>query len=156
MEHFPALLTRAESDALADRICAHFAREGFGLWALETEAAEFVGFTGLARPAFMPGAVEIGWRIARRYWGQGYVTEAATAAARWGFDSLALPEIVAFVVPTNLRSQRVMARIGMKRDPDGSFDHPNIAVGHPTRWHWLFRLAAPAARTPEVPEAVHE
>src|SRR4051794_17605328 len=89
MEHFPALLTRAESDAAVDRYRAHFAREGFGLWALETETAAFIGFAGLSRPAFRPDVVEIGWRLARPYWGHGLATEAAIAVARWGFDVLA-------------------------------------------------------------------
>lgn len=143
MQYFPAPLTRADSDAGVERVRAHFAREGFGLWALETATAPFIGFAGLARPAFMPGVVEIGWRLARRHWGQGFATEAATAAARWGFEALALPEIVAFVVPINLRSQRVMSRIGMQRDLNGGFEHPGIPAGHPTKWHWLYRLAAP-------------
>jgi len=145
MEHFPAPLTRAESDAGVDRIRAHFAREGFGLWALETEADPFIGFAGLARPAFMSGVVEIGWRLARPHWGHGYATEAAIAAARWGFETLGLSEIVAFVVPANRRSQRVMTRIGMQRDPGAGFAHPAIPDGHPTQWHWLYRLAAPRA-----------
>ena len=145
MQYFPALLTRAESDAGVDRIRAHFAREGFGLWALESATVPFLGFAGLARPAFMPGVVEIGWRLARPYWGNGFVTEAATAAARWGFATLGLSEILAFVVPTNLRSQRVMARLGMRRLPAASFAHPAIPDGHPLQWHWVFRLAAPAA-----------
>jgi len=150
MQYYPALLTRAESDAALDRIQAHFAREGFGLWALESATAPLLGFAGLARSDLMPGVVEIGWRLARRYWGQGFTTEAATAAARWGFEALALREIVAFVVPTNLRSQRVMARLGMKRDPAASFAHPHIPDGHPMQWHWLFRLAAPAPAAPEA------
>lgn len=145
MEHFPAPLTRAESDAGVDRIRTHFAREGFGLWALETETAPFIGFAGIARPAFRPGVVEIGWRLARPHWGHGYATEAAREAARWGFETLGLSEIVAFVVPANLRSQRVMVRIGMQRDPEADFAHPAIPDGHPTQWHWLYRLTAPRA-----------
>jgi RimJ/RimL family protein N-acetyltransferase len=152
MEYSPAPLTRAESDATVERIRAHFAREGFGLWVLETTAVPFMGFAGLSRPAFMPGVVEIGWRLARPYWGNGFVTEAATAAARWGFETLGLNEIVAFVVPTNRRSQRVMGRLGMRRDLNASFDHPGIPEGHPLKWHWLFRLKAPAAGAPEADE----
>lgn len=147
MEHFPAHLTRHQSDVSVQRIRDHFDREGFGLWALEIPGvAPFIGFTGLARPGFIPG-VEIGWRLAHAYWGAGYATEAARAAVSFGFGELGLDEIVAMVVPANVRSQRVMARLGMVRDPDGDFDHPRIPEG-PARRHWLFRLTAPARRSP--------
>lgn len=139
MEYFPALLTREESDGAVQRIRDHFDREGFGLWALEIPGvAPFIGFTGLVRPGFMPG-VEIGWRLAHAYWGTGYATEAARVAAAFGFDTLGLDEILAMVVPANLRSQRVMAKLGMVRDRAADFDHPRIPDG-PARRHWLFRL----------------
>jgi ribosomal-protein-alanine N-acetyltransferase len=152
MEHFPALMTRADSDALVDRIRSHFAREGFGLWAIEAKDAPFVGFAGLARPAFMAGVVEIGWRLARPYWGNGYATEAAIGAARWGFGALALEELVSFVVPHNARSQRVMDRLGMRRDPSADFDHPNVPVGHPSKRHWLYRMTKAPARVADADE----
>ena len=142
MEHFPELLTRERSDAMVARIRDHFAREGFGLWALEVPAAApFIGFTGLARPVFMPEVVEIGWRLAPAYWRQGYATEAAKAALRWAFEVGELDEIVAFVVPSNTPSQRVMDRLGMTRDPTADFEHPMIATGHRLRPHWLYRLS---------------
>ena len=145
MEHYPDVLTRADSDATIARITAHFAREGFGLWALEAPGvAPFVGFTGLARPGFMP-VVEVGWRLARPYWGRGYATEAARAAVAFGFEQLALDEIVAFVVPANRRSQAVMDRLGMTRDPAANFEHPAIPLGHPLRPHWLYRLSRSSA-----------
>jgi RimJ/RimL family protein N-acetyltransferase len=141
MEHYPAVLSRAETYASIQRIRAHFAREGFGLWALEAPGtAPFVGFTGLARPGFIP-VVEVGWRLARRYWGRGYATEAGRAAVAFGFADLALDEIVAFVVPGNLKSQRVMVRLGMLRDPSADFEHPAIPAGHRLRPHWLYRLS---------------
>ena len=143
MEHYPSVLIRAQADAVIARIRAHFAREGFGYWALEAPGiAEFVGFTGIARPGFMP-VVEVGWRLARPYWGLGLATEAGRAAIDWGFDRLGLDEIVAFVVPMNLRSQRVMGRLGMTRDPAADFEHPMVPVGHRLRPHWLYRIAAP-------------
>lgn len=145
MQHFPALLTRRESDALADRIDAHIEREGWGLWALEVRASgDFIGFTGLARPGFeapfMP-AVEIGWRLARGAWGQGFATEAARAAARFAFDRLELEQIVSLAVVANERSRAVMRRIGMRHDPDGDFDHPLVEPPH-LRRHVLYRLSA--------------
>ena len=140
MEHFPSLLDRAQSDAMIGRITAQFDREGWGLWAVEVPGvAPFIGFCGLSRPVFMP-VVEVGWRLARAHWGAGYATEAARAAVQFGFGELALAEIVSFTVPGNVRSQRVMERIGMRRDPDADFEHPLIPAGHPLRHHWLFRV----------------
>ena len=144
MEFFPKVLTRAESDVVAGRIRNHFARHGFGLWAVEAPgAADFVGFVGLAVPSFeahFTPCVEIGWRLAREHWGHGYATEAATAALAFGFGDRALEEIVAFTVPANIPSRRVMGRLGMRRLPSDDFEHPAIADGHPLRSHVLYRL----------------
>ncbi len=143
MEHFPAPLGRAESDALAARIAAHFAAHGFGLWAVAVPGvADFIGFVGLAVPSFtahFTPCVEIGWRLSAAHWGAGYATEAAAAALDFGFGSLALDEIVSFTVPANQRSRRVMERLGMQRTADDDFDHPLLPPGHPLRRHVLYR-----------------
>jgi RimJ/RimL family protein N-acetyltransferase len=145
MEFFPKPLDRAETDALASRIRDHFARHGFGLWAVEAPGmADFIGFVGLSIPSFqahfMP-CVEIGWRLAHEYWGHGYATEAARAALACGFRDLALDEIVAFTVPPNWRSRRVMERLGMKTSASEDFEHPALPDGHPLRSHVLYRLS---------------
>jgi ribosomal-protein-alanine N-acetyltransferase len=145
MHHFPQHLTRRESDILADRLDAHIEREGWGLWAMEVRAnGRFIGFTGLARPAFaapfMP-AVEIGWRLAREAWGHGFATEAARAAAAFAFENLQVEEIVSFTVPANERSRAVMRRLGMHHDPADDFDHPLVEQEH-LRRHVLYRLTA--------------
>jgi RimJ/RimL family protein N-acetyltransferase len=144
MEHFPAVLTRAESDALADRIDGGIADRGFGLWAVEA-GGTFIGFTGLSVPrftaAFTP-CVEVGWRLARHAWGYGYATEAATAALDHGFARLGLTEIVSFTAVPNLRSRAVMRRLGMSHDPAEDFDHPAVPEGSPLRRHGLYRIAA--------------
>ncbi|RJG14305.1 N-acetyltransferase [Pseudomonas cavernicola] len=144
MEYFPACLTRAQSDALAARIQAHFDQHGFGLWALERQdSGAFIGFTGLLQvgftAAFTP-AVEIGWRLAREHWGQGFAREAAQAALACGFARLQLAELVSFTVPANRRSRAVMAALGMQHDPQDDFDHPTLPLGHPLRRHVLYRL----------------
>jgi RimJ/RimL family protein N-acetyltransferase len=148
-EHLPASLSRQESDALAARIEAHFEEHGFGLWAVEVRGvAPFAGFTGLSNPAFQSHftpCVEIGWRLAAPYWGNGYASEAARAALAFGFDRLGLGEIVSFTVPGNSRSRRVMQRIGMRHDPKDDFDHPALPEGHPLRRHVLYRIARPGA-----------
>jgi RimJ/RimL family protein N-acetyltransferase len=146
MEHFEAPMTRAESDASAARFSDHVNAHGYGFWAVEVPGiAEFVGFVGLLRVEFVADftpAVEIGWRLGRRYWGYGYASEAARAAARFGFDRLGLGEIVAYTVPENLRSRAVMTRIGMVRDPARDFEHPKVPVGHRLRPHVLYRMTA--------------
>lgn len=143
MEFLPALLSREQSDDLADRFETHFKREGFGPWVVEVAGGpEFIGFVGLFTVSFeahFTPAVEIGWRLASDQWGHGYATEAASAALGYGFDSLGLDEIVAFTVPANLRSQAVMERIGMARDEAGDFDHPSLPEGSPLRRHVLYR-----------------
>jgi ribosomal-protein-alanine N-acetyltransferase len=144
MEHFAKPLERAESDAFVARIQAHFAREGFGFWAVEAPGiAPLVGMVGLARPAFeahFTPCVEIGWRLARDYWGRGYATEAARAALGYGFEQLDLDEIVAFTATGNARSRAVMERIGMTRSAEDDFDHPALPEGHRLRRHVLYRI----------------
>jgi RimJ/RimL family protein N-acetyltransferase len=144
MEHFPAPLTRAESDAFVrDRIVPQFAERGFGLWALEVPGvAPFAGYVGLLvhdfEADFTP-CVEVGWRLAFPYWGNGYATEGARAALAFGFDEAGLEEIVSICVPANRRSVAVMERLGMTYT--GEFDHPRFPPGHRLRRHVLYRLA---------------
>lgn len=150
MRFMPKLLSRDECAARIQSIRDHFRDHGFGLWAVEVrDVTPFVGFVGLSIPRFeapfMP-CVEIGWRLAREAWGNGFATEAARAAVEFGFNELGLQEILSFTVPTNSRSRRVMQRLGMTHDPDGDFDHPLLAEGHPLRKHVLYRLTRP---TPE-------
>ena len=148
MEHFPARLTRAESDAFVDRIEAGFAEHGFGLWAVEVRATgEFIGFTGLAVPSFeapFTPAVEIGWRLARPGLGHGYASEAAGRALDAAFTTYGLAEVVSFTSVTNVRSQAVMRRIGMTHDPADDFDHPRLPPGHRLQRHVLYRATRPA------------
>lgn len=140
---FPGTLTRAESDAQAARYQEEIAAHGFGFWAVEAPSvAPFIGLVGLHRVGFaapFTPAIEAGWRLARAHWGQGYAAEAARAALAHGFGPLGLAEVVAFTVPGNLASRRVMERIGMRHDPAGDFDHPAVPEGHPLRRHVLHR-----------------
>ena len=144
MEHFPAVLSRKESDALADRIREHFETHGFGLWAVEVpDEAAFAGFVGLAHTRFsshFTPCIDLGWRLSRDHWGRGYAQEAARAAAAIAFDDLGLDEVVAFTVPSNFRSRRVMEAVGMRHEAAGDFDHPHVPHGHRFRRHVLYRL----------------
>jgi RimJ/RimL family protein N-acetyltransferase len=150
MEFFPAPLSRKESDTAAERIEAHFALHGFGLWAVDIlRGAPFAGFIGLSIPSFtahFTPCVEIGWRLASPYWGFGYATEGAQAALTFGFETLRLREIVSFTASENARSRRVMEKIGMTRRPEDDFDHPALPEGDPLRRHVLYRIASPRGR----------
>ncbi|MDQ1744546.1 MAG: hypothetical protein QOE23_2885 [Pseudonocardiales bacterium] len=152
MAHFPAPLDRAASDAFVDRIEAGFEANGFGLWALQRlDTAEFVGFTGLSVPGFrahFTPAVEVGWRLCRAAWGQGFATEAARQALRVGFESFGLAEIVSFTATGNTASRAVMRRLGMVRDPADDFDHPALPAGHRLRRHVLYRISRAAESVP--------
>jgi RimJ/RimL family protein N-acetyltransferase len=147
MRHFPSVLTRAESDALALGARALISSRGWGLWAVEVvEGARFIGFVGLAQPRFdahFTPAVEIGWRLAREHWGSGYATEGARAVVATAFDELGLDELVSFTTVANAASRRVMERLEMTHDPADDFEHPLLAPGHPQRPHVLYRLRRP-------------
>jgi RimJ/RimL family protein N-acetyltransferase len=147
MRHFPSTRTRAESDAMVDRLDAAIEADGFGLWAVERrDTEEFIGFVGLSRPTFDPrlaDQVEIGWRLAREAWGHGFATEAAREVVRFAFDPAGadLPALISFTASTNEPSRRVMRRLGMSHDPADDFEHPALPPGHALRPHVLYRLS---------------
>lgn len=142
MRYFAATMTRAESDAWAARMRAHFAEHGWGFWVVaEAATGAFVGVVGLMtipwQANFTP-AVEIGWRIGPRFRRQGYAEEAARVALAHGFGALGLAAVVAFTVPGNTASWKLMEKLGML--PEGEFDHPRLPEGHHYRRHLLYRL----------------
>lgn len=148
MEFLPKCLDRTESDAMAARIRDDFERQRFGLWAVEVAgAASFIGYVGLSAPkfeaAFTP-CIEIGWRLAFEEWGRSYATEAARGALYFAFETLGLSDVVSFTVAANIRSWRVMERLGMTRSPAEDFDHPRLEEGDPLRRHVLYRLSRTA------------
>ncbi|MGH9305362.1 MAG: GNAT family N-acetyltransferase [Acidimicrobiales bacterium] len=147
MEHFPGVLSKGESDVLADRMARALVERGWGLWAAElAETGVFMGFVGLNptpfEAAFTP-ATEIGWRLARPYWGHGLATEAARTVLGHAFENLGSDEIVSFTTTANHRSRRVMAKLGMSHVESDDFDHPGLAAGHPQRRHVLYRISRP-------------
>lgn len=119
-------------------------KHGYTLWAVELkETGELMGFIGLNyidwESHFTP-AVEVGWRLGSQFWGKGYATEGAKASLDYGFKQCGLKEIVSFTVPANIRSIRVMEKIGLKRDVNGDFAHPKLAADHLLSQHILYRL----------------
>ena len=141
MEHFPAPLTRQQSDALAERIMAFMAANGWGLWAVSGRGSdEFMGFVGVQScPANMPfaPALEVGWRLATPFWGQGYATEAARASLHFVATVLHEKSVVAFTALSNVRSQALMRRLGMEEE--GTFEDPRLPQGHRLQRHVLYR-----------------
>ncbi len=137
-------LTRAGSDAMLDRIDAHFALHGYGFWALEVrDSAALIGACGLMHiswKAFFTPAVEIGWRLSTAWQGKGLAREAAETALTCAFDALGLDRVVSFTVPANTASWGLMQRLGMRKL--GEFDHPNLLEGHPLRRHLVYAIAA--------------
>ncbi|MEV6326154.1 GNAT family N-acetyltransferase [Streptomyces sp. NPDC051909] len=140
--HLGELLSRAESDDTVARMREEFAARGYGWWALESrETGEFLGRAGLDRvmEGLPYGGVDVGWRLKRAAWGYGYATEAGRACLEFGFDVLGLPEIVASTTVRNVRSQAVMRRLGMTRDPADDFEDPGAPEG-PLRACVLYRI----------------
>ena len=146
MQYFPSTLDRAQSAAMIERIEKSFSEDALGLWAVEeSESRDFIGFVGLSKPKFkahFTPCVEVGWRLAKQYWGKGYAREAAQAAMQDGFDRLALVEIVSFTAKLNARSIKVMERLKMTRNERDDFMHPVLAPDHPLCLHVLYRLTA--------------
>ena len=148
-DFLPGPWTEEKTRALLVSQNAQYARHGTCYFVSELRATGevlgFVGlkyqdFAGMRAPAFAP-CFELGWFLRRAHWGKGYAAEGAAACLRRGFDVLGLEAVVSFTVPDNLRSRAVMERLGMRRDPEGDFDHPALAPGHRLSRHVLYRIA---------------
>ena len=147
MAHFPSLLFESESNELLNHFGRAIEASGSGMWALERLSDRaFIGFCGIQPVAIgspVDGEVEIGWRLARNYWGHGYASEAARVALDIAFQEQGLPRVLAFTVPANTRSIAVMQRLGMTRQAERDFDHPGLPPGHPLRPHIVHEILAP-------------
>ena len=146
MEYFPSTLSRDDTEKSVARIRMQFEQHNFGLWAVQLRATgAFIGFVGLHVPDFgapFTPCVEVGWRLARDYWGHGYAPEAAAESLRDGYERVGLSEIVSMTSTTNLKSMRVMEKLGMTHDPADDFDHPKLPRDHHLCRHVLYRLTA--------------
>ncbi len=136
MAFFPFRRTPEQSDAMMDDLNRLIDENGFSFAAMEEKAGgECIGMCGLhvlnLSDVFPTGTVEIGWRLAPRYIGHGYATEAGIRLLEYAFNTLKLKEVVSFAVDTNHRSTAVMRRIGMTARPHLDFDHPAVPDTHP-------------------------
>jgi RimJ/RimL family protein N-acetyltransferase len=144
MEFFPSTYTRERAERSAALLRERLERDGYGWWVLEIKGgASFAGVIALQDVPFeahFTPALEVGWRLRHDHWGRGYATEGARAALEFAFSELQRDEVVAMTAALNEPSQRVMQRLGMTRDPNGDFEHPAVAAGHPIRPHVLYRI----------------
>ncbi|KYG64138.1 GNAT family acetyltransferase [Bdellovibrio bacteriovorus] len=144
MEHFPATLSRQETQSLIDRMNTNHNKDGYSFMACELKSTgDFIGFVGLSyftqETHFSP-CVEVGWRLHKRFWGQGYAPEGAKAVIKYAFEVLKVPEVIAMTAVGNLNSRRVMEKIGMTYNPQDDFDHPKVEDGHRLKRHVLYRI----------------
>lgn len=145
MEFFPMRRSVEEADAMMDLVRDMIEQTGIGFFAMaDRQTDEPFGFCGLSvidLPGILPkGSIEIGWRLASRFWGHGYATEAASALLTFGFKIKGYGEIFSFAVESNHRSIAVMKRIGMQMIEQGSFEHPRVPDTHPhLKRHVLYR-----------------
>jgi len=145
MEYFPGTHGPEASRELMDRAQHQIDRAGYGFWAVEVaQSGRLAGFVRISdvtdtELAFAP-AVEVGWRLAREFWGQGIAFEAATASLSYGFDEVGLGEIVAYAVSANERSRAVMERLGMRWDRAADFMHPSLPERHRLAPHVLYGI----------------
>lgn len=146
MRHFPSTLSAQQSDEMVDHMAMAWDARGYGLWAVERrDTHAFIGFVGLSSPSWAdPPCVEVGWRLAHQHWGHGFAPEAACAALAFGFSRVVLPayEIVSFTTTRNVKSQRVMQKIGMRLDAGREFDHPLLPTWEERR-HVLYSIDRP-------------
>ncbi len=153
MEFFPRTLDRTEALEQVDRFAKRLHDDGYGFWALEiANGAPFAGIIALIDvPSDLPfaPALEVGWRLAPEAWGNGYATEGARALLDFAFATLGREEVVSMTAASNVRSRRVMVKLGMTRDPADDFDHPRVPVASPLRRHVLYRIGRTVTRTLE-------
>jgi len=157
MEFFPSVLERDAGRAQAQRLRDRLDADGYGWWVAERKGgpamAGVIALQAVPFEAPFTPALEVGWRLRVDQWGQGLASEGGHAALRFAFERLGVAEVVAMTARLNRRSQRVMERLGMTRDPADDFDHPWIADGDRLRPHVLYRRAAGAAGRPAMNHA---
>lgn len=145
MEYMPNVLSEEEATKWAKSMQKFIAEKKYGLFAVELIAThKFIGYAGLIPVTFSSSftpAVEIGWRLDREYWGNGYATEAARYCLQLAWSQLKLSRVVSFTALPNNRSIRVMQKLGMHKS--GEFKHPRLAEDHWLCDHVLYEIEAP-------------
>ena len=150
--YFPSLQTREESILYAHNAQRGIRDRGFGLFAVERkDTNEFIGFTGIhvleaddnLDFEFLP-CVEIGWRLKKKHWNQGFATEAAKGVLKFVQRQTDIKEIYAFTAVRNKPSINIMEKLGMEEVR--TFDHPAIIDGHALKPHVLYKISTKKER----------
>jgi len=143
MQYLPVIPSEEDSNVLANKIINLLEENGWGFWAVETISDNsFIGFVGLNKPKYelpVNPCIEVGWRLARNYWGKGYATEAGKASLEFAFNNLNVNEIYSFTSVANKRSEAVMGRLNMV-NTNSNFNHPTIPDNSPYKEHVLYKI----------------
>jgi len=128
MEFFPAPATPIQTEEFIGRMQTMFSEKGYCYFAVERlEDAAFIGFIGLMYQTYdVPFSpyTDIGWRLGKEFWNKGYATEGASRCLKYAFEDLDLSNIKATAPLVNVKSIRVMEKIGMKKQLE--FKHPRL------------------------------
>jgi ribosomal-protein-alanine N-acetyltransferase len=136
-------LSRAASDAKLDRYVSAFNEHGFCRWLIEDREHRFLGYAGVMPVGGhhpLGSHFDVGWRLVRQAWAHGYATEAARAALQDVLSRAGLTEVLSYTAPDNVRSQRVMERLGLERDPSRDFTLNRDKAG---AWQGMVWVARP-------------
>jgi RimJ/RimL family protein N-acetyltransferase len=144
MQYFPQALTEQESRGFVSVMSSVIDENGWGFWAAELKSSgDFIGFVGLNIPRtilpFSP-CVEVGWRLHKEYWGNGYATEGGRVSLAYAFECMKIDEVVSFTTKSNYKSRKVMERLGMENTGE-NFKYPDIPNEHPLSEHVLYKIS---------------
>jgi RimJ/RimL family protein N-acetyltransferase len=148
MEFLGGVQDRAHFDGALQRVQACQAENGFCFWIVERIGdGALLGFCGLkiGNSGPITDEIEIGWRLREDAWGQGYAQEAARACLDWAWNNLSCPRVMAITAEGNVKSRRLMERLGMQRMPELDFYHPALPPESPHRLHVTYGISRPAA-----------
>ena len=144
MKFFPNVLSFKESKKMMEKQIQHFEKYGYGFFVVETLNEEFIGCIGFQNAVFeskFNPCIEIGWRLRKEYWGNGYATEGAMRCLEYGFEVLGFEQVYSFTTVSNTKSERIMKKIGLAKL--GEFAHSGIEQGHKLRQHVLYKTSSP-------------
>ncbi len=119
MEFFPSIQTREQSEKFIAQMQNEFGEKGFCYFAVDQlDTNELIGFIGIHEHTFesdFTPCIDIGWRLKRSVWYQGFATEGAKRVLEYAFNELKIEKIVSFTPIINTPSENVMKKLGLKR-----------------------------------------
>lgn len=119
MKYFPSTQTTKQTHQFVSRMQNQFTASGFCYFAVDTlEINDFIGFIGISEQTYeadFTPCIDIGWRLAKKHWGQGYATEGANRVLDYAFNDLKITKILSIAPVVNNASESVMKKIGMQK-----------------------------------------